>query len=89
MGPVNVEVCKRTPTFLAVALLVLSGAAFGDDTTWLHEAVKAERWELVRAMLDAGADVSARDNDGETPLSVAVAEDQAEIVCLLREAGAK
>jgi ankyrin repeat protein len=37
-------------------------------TTMMHAAVRIGRCEVIKALLDAGADVDMRDEDGKTPL---------------------
>src|SRR5262245_58457866 len=57
----------------------------------LHEACWAKHLNIVRILLDRGADVNARGDFGETPLHYAVRDDGAEsipIVALLLDAGA-
>jgi len=44
--------------------------------------------EIVRLLLEAGADVNAADEDGETPLMTAAVRRNEELFCLLLEAGA-
>jgi ankyrin repeat protein len=48
-----------------------------------------DRIEVVRALLAAKADVSARNNDGITALMIASNKGQSEMVKLLKQAGAK
>ena len=43
---------------------------------------------LVRLLLDAGADVKARDEAGKTALDFALARERTEVAQLLRDAGA-
>jgi ankyrin repeat protein len=44
--------------------------------------------DSVKLLLERGADVTARDNRGESALSIADAEKHAETAALLRAAGA-
>lgn len=55
--------------------------------TLLHHAVSTVA-PIVRHLLDAGVDVNATDNSGNTPLSIAVQEDDDEIFFLLLDHGA-
>jgi len=54
----------------------------------LHSAAVAADVEIVRALLDAGADVDARQQAGVTPLMGAAAGGAVELVRLLLDAGA-
>lgn len=47
------------------------------------------RLDAVRLLLDAGVDIHAKDNTGETALSKAIQARYSEIVTLLQEAGAE
>ena len=47
-----------------------------------------EQLEMVRALLKAGAEVDARSNYDETPLSIAYEYENHNIVTLLKEYGA-
>ena len=54
----------------------------------LHGAVYAKALDTVQGMLRAGADPNDQDDDGLTPLHVAVILDRPEIVEVLLEGGA-
>ena len=56
--------------------------------TPLHAAVKIGDREVVRALLNSGADPNAMEGDGETPLHHAVRSDRVEIAEMLLIAGA-
>src|SRR5690606_31184917 len=62
--------------------------ASGNGTTALHWAVYQHDVELVRALLDAGADPSVRNLFGSTPLMEAAIVGHTEIIGLLLDAGA-
>jgi ankyrin repeat protein len=47
------------------------------------------RTEMVKLLLDKGANVEARSDDGTTALQLAVSNGNTEVVKLLREKGAK
>jgi ankyrin repeat protein len=59
----------------------------GDNQTALHVAVRLRRPDMVRLLVDHGADVHATTADGQTPL--ALAGDQPAIVELLHARGAR
>ena len=63
----------------------------GRGITPLHRAVykKEGDLQLVRALLEAGADVNARSSTGQTPLFLAKQWGRAEVVQLLLDYGAK
>ena len=54
----------------------------------LHVAVERGNLAEVKLLLDAGADVNAMDNDGETPLHIASYKGYIEITKLLLDRGA-
>jgi ankyrin repeat protein len=47
------------------------------------------RTEIVKMLLDKGADVNAKDKYGQTALKVAASQDHTLVVDLLKQAGAK
>ena len=47
------------------------------------------RLEVVKFLIDKGADVNAKDKDGETALSLVSAKNQPEVVEYLKAHGAK
>lgn len=55
----------------------------------LHVASDWGKLEVVRQLLEHGADVEVKDNDGETALQCATDEGYDEIMKLLREHGTK
>ena len=57
--------------------------------TPLHHAVSYGDSELVKILLDHGADINAKDNRGQTPLKSARRRKKEEIVKLLLKHGAK
>ncbi len=59
-----------------------------DGMTALHWAVYHDRLDLVRRLLDAGADASAANRYGVIPLSLACANGNAEVASALLAAGA-
>lgn len=63
-----------------------SRGTFGD--TPLHEAVESGNADLVRLLVEGGADVDATGSFGDTPLHVAVDGSYVEIVRILVEGGA-
>ncbi len=54
----------------------------------LFSAVNEKKIGLIRDILEAGADVNARDNDGVTPLMCAVIRDNEDVAKLLIKSGA-
>jgi ankyrin repeat protein len=58
--------------------------------TPLHVAVDRGRYKTAEVLIAAGADVNATDNDGQTPIDIALSRKlNKEIVKLLRQHGAK
>ena len=59
-----------------------------DGTTALHWAVQANRSDIVQVLVEAGADVNARNHFGATPLAVALIDGNSAIAEQLLKAGA-
>jgi ankyrin repeat protein len=57
--------------------------------TVLMTAAQAGRPEAVQALIEQGAYVNAKTNNGVSALRIASARDESEVVQFLREAGAK
>ncbi len=60
-----------------------------NGVTALMRATIEGHTETVKALIDAGVDVNARNNTGGTALMVAVREGHAEVVKILKQAGAR
>jgi len=59
------------------------------ERTPLHDAAYRGHKEIVELLIDAGADVNAKNNSGETPLDMGIQLKQTEIADLLRKHGGK
>ena len=59
-----------------------------DGTPALHWLVRVDDFETARRLIRAGADVSKPNRYGVTPMSLASANGNAEMIALLLEAGA-
>jgi ankyrin repeat protein len=78
----------------AARVLIARGARINarmgkDEWTPLGAAAEAKDLEMVRLLLDAGADPNLPNGHGETPLGVAASRGSPEVAALLRERGAK
>ncbi|KAJ1475513.1 ankyrin repeat protein, partial [Baffinella frigidus] len=66
----------------------VSAKPFSTGATPLHTASENGREEVVKVLLDAGADVEAKTTVGATPLYVAASNGHAGVVRILLNAGA-
>ncbi len=60
-----------------------------EGMTFLHVAVRRGKVDLVKELLDKGADINAQNAEGNTPLHLAVVQGDMEIAKLLLQKGAK
>ena len=61
----------------------------GSKWTPLHEAAKAGRTEVAELLIAEGANVNAKNKNGDTPLDWAIINDETETADLLRKHGGK
>ena len=55
----------------------------------MHHAAEYNILEIAELLIENGADVNAKDEDGDTPLHVAVYRNSVEVKELLKKHGAK
>ena len=73
---------------LLAALVVANPAAASAADQALADAAQRGEWDVVRALVARGADVTARQGDGATALHWAAYRDEREVADLLIRAGA-
>jgi cytohesin len=78
----------RYSAITSIVLIILASSASGLEPDPLFDAVLAGNLETVRSLLDAGAEVDARDQSNETALHWAALAGHGRIVDLLLERGA-
>ena len=91
-GAYPIHMAVRTEKIELVKAVLEAGAQPGTEGpggTPLHWATELGNSELANLLIQKGADVSARNKDGEQPLHLAAAGNSTELVELLLEAGAK
>ena len=79
---------SRAAVFLGMAFANVVRLLRGNGVTPLHVAASWGHANVVRALLEHGADAGARDKDGGTPLHFAALTGQVDAVCALLEHGA-
>ena len=67
----------------------MTGEKLKLGTTLLHIAAKEGKMETIELLIASGADVNAKDKNGETPLDYAISTDHTVIADLLRKHGGK
>lgn len=85
--PLLYHVALGGRTDIADRLAALGGAV--EVGPALHGAVRAGHVEMARWLIDRGADLETPNFQGRTPLQVALAAGQTDLVALLRERGAR
>ena len=73
----------------AIAAVMLVGCGNPEADRALLDAAEKGNIEAVKQHLDAGADVNAKDRDGQTPLDLAIQQKKPETTELLRKHGGK
>ncbi|MBT7733835.1 MAG: ankyrin repeat domain-containing protein [Verrucomicrobia bacterium] len=73
----------------AIAAVMLVGCGNPEANRALLDAAEKGNIEAVKQHLDAGADVNAKDRDGQTPLDLAIQQKKPETTELLRKHGGK
>ena len=79
---------ERVRTLLAADPRTLADTAWTAARTPLHAAIRGRHVEVVRYLVERGADVNARDRDGASALNYAAWWGPAEVVALLVDGGA-
>ena len=64
-------------------------AEYRDVITPLHETARSGRKEVVELLIANGADVNAKNRNGDTPLDYAITFKRTELADLLRKHGGK
>ena len=65
------------------------GSRFEDGRTALHFAMSLNRYDILGLLVELGADLEAKDDNGQTALAVAMLRGDREAIRLLHTAGAK
>ena len=76
--------------FIVVLLFSVVSIVYAGINENLFEASgEGNNIEAVKTLLDKGADINAKDNDGSTALKLASEKGYTDIIKLLKQAGAK
>lgn len=78
------DVVRRDPRSLE-----RRGSRFEEGRTALHFAMSLNRYDLLGLLIELGADLEAKDDNGQTALAVAMMRGDREAIRLLHAAGAK
>jgi uncharacterized protein len=84
----NVNIKNRTDGWTPLMIAALTNQAWSDGTTEAWGENRSRQIDIVRLLLESGADINETDIEGNTLLSLARQEEYTEIVQIMEDAGA-
>jgi uncharacterized protein len=84
----NVNIKNRTDGWSPLMIAALTHQAWSDGTTEAWGENRSRQIDIVRLLIESGADVNATDNEGNTLLSLSRQEEYIDIVQIMEEADA-
>jgi uncharacterized protein len=84
----NVNIKNRTDGWSPLMIAALTHQAWSDGTAEAWGENRSRQIDIVRLLIESGADVNATNNEGNTLLSLARQEEYTDIVQIMEDAGA-